>query len=195
MDKRTLVKETLQESAKVKESLLTEIDAILKIAQWVLETTQKGGKVLLCGNGGSAADSQHIACELVGKLSKERKGLPAIALTTDTSILTAISNDWEFEKVFSRQVEALGKKGDLLIAISTSGKSPNILKAVETANQWGMKTVALTGFDGGPLKDLADLTLIVHSEDVQRIQEAHITIGHIISDLVEREVIEMQNEK
>ncbi len=115
-----------------------------------------------------------------------------MALTTDTSILTAVSNDWEFNQVFSRQVEALGKEGDLLIAISTSGKSKNILQAVEKARERGMKTVALTGFDGGALKDLADLSLVIPSRDVQRIQEAHITVGHILSDIVEREIVERQ---
>ena len=192
MDKRRLVKETLKESGRVKEKLLSETDTILKIAQWILSTVKKGGKVLLCGNGGSAADSQHIACELVGKLSRERKGLPALALTTDTSILTAVSNDWGFDRVFSRQVSALGRKGDILIALSTSGRSINVLKAVEMAKERGMKTVALTGTDGGLLKGLADLTLIVPSRDVQRIQEAHITIGHILSDLVEREILKIQ---
>ena len=189
MDKKKFVEESLQESARVKESLLGESETILKIAEWVLETTKNGGKVLLCGNGGSAADCQHIACELVVKLSQDRKGLPALALTTDTSILTAISNDWEFERVYSRQVEALGKKGDLLIAISTSGKSKNVLNAVETAREKNMRSIGLTGFDGGPLKDLTDLTLIVPSKDVQRIQVAHITIGHIVSELVEREIL------
>jgi D-sedoheptulose 7-phosphate isomerase len=192
MNNKTLIEKSVKESIKVKESLIEATDTILLIAQWILDTIDREGKILLCGNGGSAADSQHIACELVGKLTKERQGLPAIALTTDTSILTAVSNDWEFDRVFSRQVEALGKGGDLLIAISTSGKSKNILQAVEKAREKGIKTVALTGFDGGALKDLADLSLVIPSRDVQRIQEAHITVGHILSDIVEQEILERQ---
>ena len=190
MEYQTLVKETLKESAKVKERLLDQSDTIVKIAEWILDTINGGGKILFCGNGGSASDSQHIACELVGKLSRERKGLPAIALTTDTSILTAVSNDWDFDRVFSRQVEALGNKGDLLIAISTSGKSKNILNAVDAARKIGMKTIGLSGFEGGTLKEHADFTLIVPSQDVQRIQEAHITVGHVVSDIVERTILD-----
>jgi D-sedoheptulose 7-phosphate isomerase len=189
MNKKILIEKTVKESIKVKEALIEDTDTILLIAQLILDTIEGEGKILLCGNGGSAADSQHIACELVGKLTTERQGLPAMALTTDTSILTAVSNDWEFDRVFSRQVEALGKEGDLLIAISTSGKSKNILQAVEKAREKKMKTVALTGFDGGALKDLTDLSLVIPSRDVQRIQEAHITVGHILSDIVEQEIL------
>lgn len=155
----------------------------------LLSRTLRGGHTLLiAGNGGSAADSQHFAAELVGRYKKERPAWPAIALTTDTSALTAIGNDYGFEQVFSRQVEALGKKGDLLILISTSGNSPNLLRALEKARERGLSTLALLGRDGGKLKGRCDLEIIVPSANTPRIQEMHISIIHIVCELVESEL-------
>lgn len=146
---------------------------------------KNGGKLMFCGNGGSAADSQHLAAEIIGRYKKNRPAMPAIALTVDTSALTAIANDFGYEDVFSRQVEGLGKKGDILFAISTSGNSINILKATEQAASMGIKTIAFTGVSGGKLKDMADITINVPSDETNHIQEMHIAVGHIICGLVE----------
>ncbi len=143
------------------------------------------GKVLLFGNGGSAADSQHIAAELMGRFARERRALPAIALTVNTSNLTAISNDYSYEEVFARQIEALGRPGDVAVGISTSGNSPNVVKALERAKAAGLVTQALTGQRGGKCAEVADLALRAPSNDTPRIQELHITVGHIVCDLVE----------
>ena len=145
-----------------------------------------GGKILLCGNGGSAADAQHIACELAGRFNMERAGLTAMSLTTNSSTLTAVANDYGFRQVFARQVEAMGSPGDLLVAISTSGSSPNILDALDKAREHGLATAGLSGKGGGDMVDLCDICVIVPSDDTPRIQEAHITIGHAICDFVER---------
>jgi len=139
----------------------------------------------LCGNGGSAADSQHIAGELVAKLTRERRALAAVALTVNSSLLTSIVNDGAWEQVFARQVEALGQPGDVLVAISTSGRSANVNAAVRVAKQRGLRTLALTGRDGGELAGLADLAIVIPSDNTQRIQEGHITVGHILCDIVE----------
>lgn len=144
----------------------------------LVNTLNQGGKILLCGNGGSAADCQHIAAELVVRYEKDRAAMPALALTTDSSILTAHSNDVGFESVFSRQVEAFGQTGDCLVAISTSGKSPNIIKAAQVARQKGLSVIAMTGGDGGALVQHASIAIIVPSSVTARIQEAHILIGH-----------------
>ena len=162
-------------------------EQIAEAVKIISNAIQGGRKVMFCGNGGSAADSQHLAAELVVRLTGEtnRKALPGMALTTDTSILTAASNDYGFEKVFSRQVEAHGKKGDVLVAISTSGNSPNIINAVESAKKSGIATIGFLGNDGGKLGSIVDLPLVIPSSDTQRIQEAHITIGHIIIQSVE----------
>ncbi|RUM44615.1 MAG: D-sedoheptulose 7-phosphate isomerase [Hydrogenimonas sp.] len=151
------------------------------------ETLEAGHKILLCGNGGSAADAQHIAAELTGRYKIERKGLPAIALTTDTSALTAIGNDYGYEHVFARQLEALAQKGDLLIAISTSGNSQNVLYALEKAKEIGCRTVGLSGKGGGKMSDLCDINIVVPSDDTARIQEMHIMIGHILCQLIDNE--------
>lgn len=183
---REVVIRTLEESADIKRIMAQNLaDIIAQAAQRIINAYQAGGKLLLIGNGGSAADAQHIATELVGRFKLERAGLPAIALTTDTSILTALANDYGYDTVFSRQVEALADDKDILMAISTSGTSPNILKAVATAHAKGVFVIGLTGKSGGNLKDVADLTIMVPSSDTMRIQEAHITIGHIICQLVE----------
>jgi D-sedoheptulose 7-phosphate isomerase len=161
------------------------LPVIDRVANLLIETLMSGHKILLFGNGGSAADSQHIAAELVGKLMVKRRALPAIALTTDSSNLTALANDFGVESIFQRQVEALGQSGDVAIGISTSGHSSNVLAAIRTARQKGLKTVAFTGRDGGSLGSLVDYAITVPSESTQRIQEAHITIGHILCELIE----------
>jgi D-sedoheptulose 7-phosphate isomerase len=165
--------------------LLEKIEATAKL---IIKTVQQGNKVLVCGNGGSAADAQHIAAELVGKYERKGRPLSAIALTTDTSLLTAWSNDDSFETVFERQVEALGKKGDVLIGVSTSGNSQNIILALKKAKELGMTTVSFLGGDGGKQKGLADVELIVNSNRTSRIQECHELIYHIICNLVEQAV-------
>lgn len=151
----------------------------------IWKTLKAGNKILLCGNGGSAADAQHIAAELVGRYEAQRRSFPAVALTTDTSALTALSNDFGYEEVFARQVEALGSGGDLLIAISTSGKSPNVINAADQARTLGLKTIALTGCSGEPLASHCDLAVVIPSERTARVQEGHITIGHIWCEMVD----------
>jgi len=159
--------------------------SIRNSARLISETFASGGKILICGNGGSAADAQHIAAEFVGRYETERIALPAIALTTDTSALTALANDYDFERIFSRQVEALGRDGDCLIAISTSGNSPNVLAAVMSARSRGMKVIGLTGANGKRLAGLSDIAIMVPSTRTARIQEGHITAGHIICELID----------
>ena len=162
-------------------------DKIGQAAQIIIDCYKAGGGVLLFGNGGSAADAQHIACELVGRFLKERKALRAAALTTDTSILTAIGNDYDYEKIFARQIEAGGRKGDIAIALSTSGNSPNVVAALAKARQIGMKTIAFTGRGGGKCAALADVLLDVPSDGPScRIQEAHAVAYHVICQLVEQ---------
>jgi phosphoheptose isomerase len=165
------------------------IDDVVRAAQLLSASLKDGGKLLLCGNGGSAADCQHLAAELVGTLRKDfrRPGLKAVALTTDSSLLTAYANDFGYDGVFARQVEALGESGDVLIGISTSGNSKNVILAMEAARKRGLGTVALLG-NGGRLQALADIVIAVPSTLTQHIQEAHIAIGHILCDLVERTV-------
>lgn len=157
-------------------------------SQMAVETLKSGNKILLCGNGGSAADAQHIAAELTGRYKTERKGLPAIALTTDTSALTAIGNDYGYHRIFDRQVEALANQGDLLIGISTSGNSENVISALKTAKELGCTTLSLTGRHGGAMKELCDINLIVPSDDTPRIQEMHILFGHIICQIIDNEL-------
>lgn len=184
---RDQVRKRLLESADVKKKVAEQgLESILRAAQLIVDTFESGGKVMICGNGGSAADSQHMAGEFVCILNKgfDRPGLPAIALTTDTSILTAHANDLGFEKIFRRQVLALGRPNDLLIAISTSGNSQNILVAVKAAKSAKIRTIALTG-KNGKLKKMADISLSVPSTMTQYIQESHIAIEHILCELVE----------
>lgn len=175
----------LSESIRIKEELkkdsfLSLLEDLVKIGK---ETLKRGKKILLCGNGGSASDSQHFAAELVGRFKKERKPLAAISLTTNSSILTSISNDYSFKESFSRQIEAIGERGDLLIALSTSGRSKNVLKGIEIAKKKGIKTVLLTG-KRKPKREI-DLIIPVPSLDTARIQEAHISILHILAELIE----------
>ena len=194
-DYTEIIKERLLESASVKTELArTSADLIQRIAEKAVTCFQNGGKILLCGNGGSAADSQHIAAELVGRFRMDRKPLPAIALTTDTSILLAVGNDMGIQKVFQRQVEAFGRKGDILIGLSTSGNSPNVIRAIESARAIGLFTVALVGGTSCRLAELADLTVSVPSRDTARIQESHITIGHLLCEIIEKSIFGESNE-
>lgn len=179
----------LEESAQVKKAVAKSIvSEIGRMVNFILTAYKAGGKAVLFGNGGSAADAQHIACELVGRFMLKRQAFPAIALTSNTSTLTAVANDYGYETVFSRQVEALVNKKDVVIGISTSGDSRNVVEAMKLARSKGAKTIGLTGGNGGKLAEVADLVLIVPSDSTPRIQEAHITIGHIVCELVEREL-------
>ena len=191
MDKEKFIADSLIESAETKTKILKECKSdILKAVELLVNCFKNGNKLLLCGNGGSAADCQHIATELMIRLSHnfQRPALPAIALTTDTSNLTAGGNDIGFENVFARNVEGLGNKGDVLLAISTSGNSPNVIKAVEMAHKKGLKVISFLGGNGGKLKPLVDLPIVIPSHNTQRIQEGHITVAHIICELVEEEL-------
>ncbi|MCX5697668.1 MAG: D-sedoheptulose 7-phosphate isomerase [Candidatus Omnitrophica bacterium] len=187
---RDRIKEIFSDSIQIKEELLrSSVGTILEVTRLFIDCLKKGGKVIVFGNGGSASDSQHIAAELVGRFKKERAPLPAIALTTNSSIITAIANDYSYDFVFSRQVEALAQKNDLIVGISTSGKAKNVAAGIKQAKKMGLVTVALTGGDGGDLAKLADVCLTVPSAITARIQEAHITIGHIICEIVEEEFL------
>ncbi len=180
------VYEHLQESIRVKQAVIEQqIDKVEELAAMMIDTYKKGNKLLVFGNGGSAADAQHFAAEIVGRYKMERKGLPAIALTTDTSIITSIGNDYGYDMIFARQVEAHCKHGDLVLGISTSGNSPNVLKAFDVAKKHGARTVVWTGKDGGKCAEVADLSIIVPSDNTPRIQEAHITLLHIICEIFE----------
>jgi len=184
---KELIYYTFLESADTKKAFIEENrEKIYKVFLEIAQRIKEGNKILLCGNGGSAADCQHIAAELVGRFGMERKALPAIALTTDTSILTAVGNDYSFDTIFERQVEALGNKGDVLIGISTSGNSKNVLNAVKKAKEIGLLTVGFSGKDGGELSKLADHCFVVKSFSTPRIQEVHITLGHVLCDFIEK---------
>ncbi len=187
------VRTHLLESAEVQRRAAVECgESIIGAARLIAGAIRSGGKVLLCGNGGSAADCQHMAAELVSRLTAEfeRPALPAVALTTDSSFLTAFANDYGFDGLFERQVEALGKPGDVLVAISTSGNSANVLRAVLAAQRAGMGTVALTGRDGGGLAGLATVAIRIPSPDTQHIQEAHLAVEHVVCGLIERELFD-----
>jgi D-sedoheptulose 7-phosphate isomerase len=178
---------SLQEHlATIQKLLDASLPEIERSGQMICEALSSHRKVLLCGNGGSAADAQHIAAELVGCYEKQRRSWPAIALTTDTSALTAVSNDLGYDQVFARQVAGLAQTGDVLIAISTSGKSPNVLRAAERARELGCKTIALTGATAEPLGALCDVVVAVPSSRTSRVQEAHITIGHLWCEMVDQ---------
>jgi len=180
------VRAILHESAAVKQALAErEAEAVARAAILCAASLRAGGKILLFGNGGSAGDAQHLAAEFTGRLSRERPALPAIALTANPSELTALGNDYGFDHVFARLVQAHGHEGDVAIAISTSGNSPNVLAAVKEAHECGLTTVGLVGKDGGKLAPLVDCAIVVPSDDTQRIQESHITIGHALCELVD----------
>ncbi len=185
------IEQNIQASIDTKIKLLNNVELIQSIAEVAARCValyKNGNTVLIAGNGGSAADAQHIAAELVGRYGLERPSLSAFALTTDTSALTAIGNDYGYEKIFSRQLEGVGRSGDLFIGISTSGSSKNVLNAFDVAKQKGITTVALVGRDGGAMAVSADVVIVVPSHDTPRIQESHILIGHIICDIIEREL-------
>lgn len=184
-----LVRQQLLESAEVKRQLAeTLAEKVSEAARLVIDTMRSGHKLLICGNGGSAADAQHFAGEIVGRFKLNgRAALPALALTTDTTILTCVANDFSYEEIFSRQVEAFAQPGDLLIGLSTSGNSANVLRALEAARQAGSRTLALVGAKVGPVGEAADCTLVVPSSDTARIQECHITLIHIVCEIVDAE--------
>jgi D-sedoheptulose 7-phosphate isomerase len=186
MDLLTRLQTAVDESISLKKRFAAEQgDAMVAAAQMLAGVFKAGGKVLLFGNGGSAADAQHLAAEFVNRFQIERPPLAALALTTDTSILTAVANDYDFLQVFAKQVQALGRPGDLAVGLSTSGNSPNVVEGLQAAQQQGLKTLALSGWDGGPVAAAAELALIVPSRNTPRIQEVHITAGHILCDLVD----------
>jgi D-sedoheptulose 7-phosphate isomerase len=183
-----LIQQKIQESMAVKQAMLNDPELLKRIetfVQWIVYAYRNGGKVLWCGNGGSAADAQHIAAELSGRFYKNRAPLYAEALHVNTSYVTAVANDYGFDAVYSRMVLAAGMPKDILVAISTSGNSPNILNAIEAAHQVGMKVVGMTGQTGGKMADCCPLLINVPSTDTPRIQEAHILIGHIVCEMVE----------
>lgn len=183
------IKAEIQSSYKLKKELITDLNLmakVLEVAQKAVTVYRSGHKILIAGNGGSAADAQHLAAELVGRFNFDRPGLPALALTTDTSILTAVGNDYGFEQVFARQVAANGQAGDLFIGLSTSGNSGNIIQALRACKERGITTAGFTGKTGGKMADLCDVCLCVPSTETPRIQEAHIMIGHIICSVIEK---------
>ena len=168
---------------------MSDFEQIIEdVAEILVDTIKNGNKIILFGNGGSAADAQHIAAELSGRYKKERRGLPALALTTDTSALTAISNDYGFDYVFSRQVEAIVKGGDTLIGISTSGNSKNVINGLLKGKELNCKLIGLSGYDGGELSDVADINIVIPSNNTARIQEMHILIGHIFCQIIEENI-------
>lgn len=185
----SLLQRSLEEHLQVVQATLqSQLSEIERAGALLRDTLKQGNKVLICGNGGSAADAQHIAAELVGRYEQQRRAWPAIALTTDTSALTAISNDYGFEEVFARQVEALAIADDVLLALSTSGTSVNVLKAIKKARELGCKTIALTGAGGERLASICDLAVVVPAARTARVQECHITIGHLWCELIEAEL-------
>ncbi len=180
------IEAVLNESIEVKKAAIQQcLPAIERAAQLIERAFRNNNRVFFCGNGGSAADSQHIAAEFIGRFQKERRALPAIALTTDTSILTCLTNDYSYDIVFSRQLEALGCKGDVIVGFSTSGKSANVIKAFERAKEMGIASIAFVGHDGGPMGKTADIAIIVPSKVTARIQECHIAIAHAVCEVVE----------
>jgi D-sedoheptulose 7-phosphate isomerase len=185
------VRKSIEASIAVKEKLLEDahlIATVSRVTEILVDSLRAGNKLILMGNGGSAADAQHIAAEFVGRFAFDRPALPALALSVNTSCVTAIGNDYGFDLVFSRQIEALARRGDVAIGISTSGKSPNVLRAMSAAKKMGLVTVGLTGAIGGPLADVVDYCICAPSTETPRIQECHILIGHIISELVEQTI-------
>lgn len=188
----SIVATSFKESIEAKQSFLSDENTarLIESSELVVEAFNAGAKLLVAGNGGSASDAQHLAAEFVNRFEIERPPLPALALTTDTSILTSIGNDYSFDEIFSKQIKALGRPGDVFIALSTSGRSSNILRAVEAAQSIGMKTIALTGKSGSELAAAAEIALSVESETTARIQEVHITVCHILCQLVDHALFE-----
>ena len=186
--KTTIVREFKLHLETIEAVMNNMEEELVKASSMAVEVLRRGNKILLCGNGGSAADAQHIAAELTGRYKTERKGLPGIALTTDTSALTAIGNDYGYDRVFDRQTEALANKGDLLIGISTSGNSANIISALKLAKEMGCETLGFSGRDGGAMNDVCDVNLVVPSDNTPRIQEMHILFGHTICQIIDDEL-------
>ncbi len=186
-DARELVDRRLRESIAAKQGLLEHVDRLVEIADVVTGALRNGNKVLFCGNGGSAADAQHMATEYVVRYRRNRRAYPAVALTTDTSLLTACGNDFGFDHVFERQVQALCRPGDLLVIHSTSGNSPNVLLAARAAREAGAKVLALSARDGGALRELADLNVVIPTDRTDRAQEVHLCIQHLICDMIEED--------
>ena len=189
IDRQKIINQ-IRESADVKNTMIVaSVEDIEKAAEMMVAAVQNGNKILWCGNGGSAADAQHMAAELMrGLRSHDRPAIQSIALTTDTSFITAWSNDTDYESIFSRQIEGLGSAGDILMAISTSGNSRNVVKAVESCKEKGITVIVLTGKTGGVLKDMGDVTISIPSDDTQRIQEGHLLAEHILCEMVEKSV-------
>lgn len=188
---KNYIQRQIADSAATKQAILEDealIDVIVSVAKACVAVYRSGKKTLLAGNGGSAADAQHIAAELVGRYGFDRPSIPSLALTTDTSNLTAIGNDYGYDKVFSRQLEGMAQEGDLFIGISTSGNSQNVINAFESAKERGVTTVALVGRDGGKMAQMADFAIVIPSNATPRIQESHILIGHILCDIIEKEL-------
>jgi len=183
---KSLIENEFSEHLKVAQNMSTLTNQVEVAAQLCIDSLNNGGKILIFGNGGSAADAQHIAAEMVGRYKVERKGLAAIALTTDTSALTSIGNDYGYSRVFDRQVEALANKGDVVIGISTGGSSGNVISGLRTAKKLGCKLIGFSGRDGGEMNNLCDVNLIIPAEDTPRIQEMHIVIGHTICHLIDQ---------
>lgn len=192
------IRQQIRDSISTKEAFFKDeknVELLDQIAKDLIATYRAGKKTLIAGNGGSAADAQHIAAEFVSRFYFDRPALPSIALTTDTSALTAIGNDYGYELLFSRQLEANGQKGDVFIAISTSGNSKNVLKGIEAAKKLGIKTVGLTGKSGGKMRDMVDYCVCIPSDETPRIQECHILVGHILCAAVEKELFEKEYKK
>jgi D-sedoheptulose 7-phosphate isomerase len=185
------IEKSLNESIGVKSEVLSNsVETIARIATMAVDALRDGHSLYFMGNGGSAADAQHISGELVGRYKKDRKALPVLALTTDTSVLTAISNDFGYDYCFEKQIEAFARKGDVVFGLSTSGNATNIINALKLAGEIGAKTIGFTGRDGGMIKDIVDVCLMVPSSDTPRIQECHITIGHILCSIIENELFD-----
>jgi D-sedoheptulose 7-phosphate isomerase len=181
-----IIRKAFQESTQLKDQFLKDnLGQIVNVVNVITASLKKGNKILLFGNGGSAADAQHLAAEFVNRFTIERPPLPAIALTTDTSIITSIGNDYDFAQIFAKQIRAIGQPGDVAIGMSTSGVSPNVLRGLEIAKKMGLATIGLTGRDGGQVAQMVDYCLNVPSSSVPRIQEVHITVGHVICQLVD----------
>ena len=187
-----MIRQRIKESMEVKEKMMSPafVSVVEEAARAILRTYRNRKKLFLAGNGGSAADAQHLAAELVSRFYKERKGLPAEALTVNTSVMTAIGNDYDFNRIFARQIEASGTSGDLFIAISTSGNSPNIIEAIRAAREGGLTVLGMAGRDGGKMKELCDILMIIPSDITPRIQEGHILCGHILCEIVEARLTE-----
>lgn len=194
-DIEDIIIRTFKESSHVKEVFVNEnLVRIVRIVETITEALKGEKKILIFGNGGSAADAQHLAAEFINRFTIERPPLPAIALSTDTSVLTSIANDYDFSDVFAKQIRALGHEGDIAWGISTSGSSPNVVKALEAARKKGMRTIALTGRDGGKMAGIADHHLNVASNSIPRIQEVHITVGHVICEMIDYKLFKKPEE-